>query len=176
MGGKSLNLKLDEYVDLYRNPEENFLTKFHLNQIIGMHGFIKLTKFPKAALMEEFRTINLESPFRSTLKENISSSAFLNPDEVKKDLDDLLWNECIIQSIQIHQSGGKENLLCDDVNHLPANLDSSSIVIGKDAAGKPKQKRKRRTLKKLGTVAPPPSTPPTDVTPADSSCLSLGSC
>ncbi|MCL7037637.1 hypothetical protein MKW94_006784 [Papaver nudicaule] len=47
----------------------------------------------------------MESPFRSTLKEKITSSTLLNPDEIIKDLATLRWNEWSIGSTRIRRSG-----------------------------------------------------------------------
>ncbi|KAI3965868.1 hypothetical protein MKX01_010825 [Papaver californicum] len=97
------SLSLEDYVDFFQNPQQHFLNKQHLNQVMSMHGFLKL-EVPRTDLVEELKTFTLESPFRSTLKENISSPALINPDEIKKDLATLRWNEWSIDSIQIHRS------------------------------------------------------------------------
>ncbi|XP_026452821.1 uncharacterized protein LOC113353434 [Papaver somniferum] len=60
--------------------------------------------------MEELKTLTMESPFRSTLKEKITSASALlvDPDEIKKDLAIIRWNEWSIDSVQIHRSGAQQ--------------------------------------------------------------------
>ncbi|KAI3869528.1 hypothetical protein MKX03_000851 [Papaver bracteatum] len=106
MVGVSKRLSIEDYVDFFQNPQHHYLNKQHLNQILNMHGYTKLN-VPRADLVEELKTLTMESPFRSTLKEkNTSASAsLLNPDEIKKDLATIRWNEWSIDSVQIHRSG-----------------------------------------------------------------------
>ncbi|MCL7021740.1 hypothetical protein MKW94_025145 [Papaver nudicaule] len=106
VGASKYSLSLENYVDFFQNPQQHFLNKKHLNQVMSMHGFLKL-EVPRADIVEELKTLTLESPFRSTLKENITSSsaALLDPEEINKDLATLRWNEWSIDSIQIHRSG-----------------------------------------------------------------------
>ncbi|RZC51764.1 hypothetical protein C5167_020190 [Papaver somniferum] len=106
MVGVSKRLSIEDYADFFQNPQQHYLNKQHLNQILSMHGYPTL-KVPRADLMEELKTLTMESPFRSTLREkNTSASAsLLNPDEIKKDLATIRWNEWSIDSVQIHRSG-----------------------------------------------------------------------
>ncbi|KAI3901196.1 hypothetical protein MKW92_019502 [Papaver armeniacum] len=106
MVGVSKRLSIEDYVDFFQNPQKHYLNKQHLNQILSMHGYPKLS-VPRADLVEELKTLTMESPFRSTLKEkNISAStSLLNPDEIKKDLATIRWNEWSIDSVKIHRSG-----------------------------------------------------------------------
>ncbi|KAI3941883.1 hypothetical protein MKW98_009093 [Papaver atlanticum] len=79
----------------------------HLNQILSMHGYPKL-RVPRADLVEKLKTLTMESPFRSTLKEKNASALLVDPDEIKKDLATIRWNEWSIDSVQIHRSGGQQ--------------------------------------------------------------------
>ncbi|MCL7049845.1 hypothetical protein MKW94_007333, partial [Papaver nudicaule] len=116
-------------------------------------------------LMEELRTMTLESPFRSTLKDtNTSSSVLLNPDDIKKDLATLRWNEWSIDSIRIHRSGllpgqssiksvepvkkssrsaalkkKKNKKVLTDISNLPA----ASLESHDSSNSKPKQAKKK---------------------------------
>ncbi|KAI3941880.1 hypothetical protein MKW98_009090 [Papaver atlanticum] len=116
MAGVSKRLSIEDYVDFFQNPQQHYLNKQHLNQILSMHGYPKL-RVPRADLVEELKTLTMESPFRSTLKEkNTSASAsLLNPDEIKKDLATIRWNEWSIDSVQIHRSGGQQQTLSSPV-------------------------------------------------------------
>ncbi|KAI3908974.1 hypothetical protein MKW92_037963 [Papaver armeniacum] len=106
MVGVSKRLSIEDYVDFFQNPQQHYLNKQHLNQILSMHGYPKLS-VPRADLVEELKTLTMESPFRSTLKEKntSASTSLLNPDEIKKDLATIRWNEWSIDSVQIHRSG-----------------------------------------------------------------------
>ncbi|MCL7021971.1 hypothetical protein MKW94_000164 [Papaver nudicaule] len=94
------SLSLKDYVDFFLNPQQHYLNKNHLNQVTSMHGFQKLN-IPRTELVEESKTFTMESPFRSTLKEKITSSSLLNPDEIIKDLATLRWNEWSTGSTRI---------------------------------------------------------------------------
>ncbi|XXG84461.1 hypothetical protein AAC387_Pa10g1971 [Persea americana] len=93
-------IKLEEYIDFHENPLQPDLTINHINQIINMHGFIKLHNRPKKELLDALSSIDEKlSPLRSTVQESISSCAFLSIEEVKEDLAALEWQECPVQSI-----------------------------------------------------------------------------
>ncbi|RWR94303.1 putative pathogenesis-related protein isoform X1 [Cinnamomum micranthum f. kanehirae] len=93
-------IKLEEYIDFHENRLQPDLTINQINQIINMHGFIKLHNRPKKELLDALSSIDeMMSPLRSTVQESISSCAFLSIEEVKEDLAVLEWQECPVQSI-----------------------------------------------------------------------------
>ncbi|XP_077219476.1 uncharacterized protein LOC143853550 [Tasmannia lanceolata] len=116
MKGKKV-LKLEEYMGFYENPQNQELTLRQLNQIIEMHGFIKLHNRPKKDLQTALDSIELQNPMRSTLNKNISSHAFLTLESVKVDLDALEWQECPVQSIETLSFAG-DNLWTDQESYL----------------------------------------------------------
>ncbi|RVW99011.1 hypothetical protein CK203_018881 [Vitis vinifera] len=94
-------IQLHDYEVFLENPYRLDCTNDHLNQIIQMHGFIKLHKRRKEELLEALSTIDLIHPPRSTLNEGSSPyDSSLTIDEVNKDLEALEWQECPVQSLQ----------------------------------------------------------------------------
>ncbi|KAI3839840.1 hypothetical protein MKW98_010145 [Papaver atlanticum] len=123
MVGVSRRLSIEDYVDFFQNPQQHFLNKQHLNQVLSMHGYPKL---------------NVP---RSTLKENNTSASALlvNPDEIKKDLATIRWNEWSIDSVQIHRSGVQQSVSPDEEERQYSNKffesDKSSSSSKTTAAG-----------------------------------------
>ncbi|XP_038980464.1 uncharacterized protein LOC103700991 isoform X2 [Phoenix dactylifera] len=89
----------EQYLHFYEDPWRSNLIRAHLNQIIVMHGFIKLHNVPKVLMQESLGSIELIPPTRSTLDEDISSGALLTMAEVAEDLAALGWNECAVRSL-----------------------------------------------------------------------------
>ncbi|XP_058076548.1 uncharacterized protein LOC131225126 [Magnolia sinica] len=182
-------LTLENYIDFYENPQNYDILTIHLlNQIIAMHGFIKLHNRPKKELVDAMNSIDaLLPPLRSTLKENISSCAFLTLEQVNEDLAKLEWQECPVQSIETLKSV-EENLLADDPYVIcgsstsnPGCLQPSIVGPYQGKAKRPRsRKRKQKDMKTV--IADSPAGAATtvnvfDVFPGDaapSSCPSIG--
>ncbi|PIA28875.1 hypothetical protein AQUCO_06500004v1 [Aquilegia coerulea] len=112
-------------------------------------------------LVETLSSIELLFPFRSILKENITS-AFLSPEKMIEDLISLQWNECSLQSVE---TVGLNQKLKD------------SPSVGENG-GKLLKKRKRNSTNKLDALAIVASCAVADtamITPPGSSCASHGS-
>ncbi|KAF9589186.1 hypothetical protein IFM89_019695 [Coptis chinensis] len=141
---KSGRATLESYIKFLNNPNSTNLTKDQLNEIISMHGFRKLHHSTKKDIIESMSVLDLISPNRTTLKENISSSAFITQEKLLEDLISLSWNECSVQSIEtiglnINSQG----------NYL---ITDSSAVSQNEGGGKLKLSKKRRALKEIGNI------------------------
>ncbi|XP_010921470.1 uncharacterized protein [Elaeis guineensis] len=93
-------ITLEQYLNFYEDPWRANLLRAHLDQIIVMHGFIKLHNFPKDLVQRYLGSIELIPPTRSTLDEDISSGALLTVAEVAEDLAALGWHECTVRSLR----------------------------------------------------------------------------
>lgn len=105
-------IKLEDYEHFLENPFDEAFSYQQLNQIIYMHGFKKIHKRRKAVLYEALSTIDLRKPQRSTLKDDFPpyDGSVLTLDQVRQDLQTLLWQECPIQSIEaVHDPTTKDN-------------------------------------------------------------------
>ncbi|RWR95232.1 putative pathogenesis-related protein isoform X1 [Cinnamomum micranthum f. kanehirae] len=125
-GNQKLNL--EQYISFHENPQRTDLTINCLNQIILMHGFIKIYNRTKKDVIDALNSIEpmLILPQRSTLKEEICSSAFLSLEQVKEDLEVLEWKECPVQSIHTLKSVEENLLAVDDLQIICASSTSDS--------------------------------------------------
>ncbi|XP_074286118.1 uncharacterized protein LOC141611474 [Silene latifolia] len=94
---------LETYLEFLRTRETQKLTADHLNKIISIHGYKKLSHRKLATEAVEAMTEPI-NPARSTLKDDIpsstSSKAIATLSETIKDLKLLNWQECSITSIR----------------------------------------------------------------------------
>ncbi|XP_068664169.1 uncharacterized protein [Aristolochia californica] len=107
----AVKLSLENYDDFTQIPgrrPEFSLSK--LQEIITMHGFIKLHGHKKLEILEACCSIDLMHSRRSTLKDDVSSDAFLSIEEVKQDLANLGWQKCEVQTLQIVRLAAEKNV------------------------------------------------------------------
>ncbi|PIN17497.1 hypothetical protein CDL12_09843 [Handroanthus impetiginosus] len=95
---KKHRLTLEDYLG-FINDRTLPLNVHQLRQIIGMHGFKRMT-FQKSKLIEMVTTMDLMDLHRSTLQDGgVSGDACFNLEEVINDLKDLDWQECHVTSL-----------------------------------------------------------------------------
>lgn len=100
-------------------------------------------------------------PRRSTLKEKISSSAFLSLEQVKEDLEVLEWSECPLRSIRTLKSAEENLLAADDLQIICASstsdpcrfLPSPATVESRGSAKRSRSNKMRKTAMKTGADA-----------------------
>ncbi|WOL11797.1 hypothetical protein Cni_G20561 [Canna indica] len=97
-------LTLEEYAGVFHNPNlRRRLSHDQLNQIIFMHGFVRLHRWQKANILEALNSLDLMHPERSTMREEApkapAAAAVLSLEEVKRDVQFLGWQECPLGSI-----------------------------------------------------------------------------
>lgn len=110
-------------------------------------------------------------PQRSTLKEEICSSAFLSLEQVKEDLEVLEWKECHVQSIHTLKSAEENLLAVDDLQIICASstsdpcrfLPSPGTVESRKNTKRPRSKKRRKETAMITAV---------DSADADNSLLS----
>ncbi|KAF6170944.1 hypothetical protein GIB67_014761 [Kingdonia uniflora] len=116
-------ISFDDYMAFLDDPINHDLTINHLNQILCMHGCMKLHKQPKIVILNALSSLDLTIPCHSTLYENIyAGDASLSIKEMGNDLGLLQWQECELQSVESFnstmvigesdQSGGGFGELC----------------------------------------------------------------
>ncbi|KAL5730772.1 hypothetical protein ACHQM5_003564 [Ranunculus cassubicifolius] len=155
---------IDGYIKFRENPKASNFNKVILTKIVSIHGIPMkwAADKKKEEIIEMLSSIDLRDPFRSTLKENISSSAALSLTEVVRYLDFLQWNECPVQSL-VTVVAAMEKVSKDNT----ADFGSMSKI------KKGNLKRKWTSItEKLDTVV---SVSACDHTPPDSSCGSAAS-
>ncbi|XP_021730497.1 uncharacterized protein LOC110697428 [Chenopodium quinoa] len=93
---KSRSLYIEDYHRYFKDPEKSSLTVIQLNQVIQMHGFMKVEKKRKKVLeaLNGFGHNTLMNPLRSSLSDTCSSPHLpLSMDQVNTDLDTLRWRD-----------------------------------------------------------------------------------
>ncbi|XP_075478833.1 uncharacterized protein LOC142519684 [Primulina tabacum] len=96
---KSKLLSVEDYLDFFDNRDTLHLTVSQLQQIIGMHGFRKITT-QKRNLIDIVSSMDLSDLRRSTLfNGSVSGDAPLALEEVIHDLKHLDWKECHVTSL-----------------------------------------------------------------------------
>ncbi|CAI9770802.1 unnamed protein product [Fraxinus pennsylvanica] len=129
-------LAIEDYLDLvdgHKNLVD--LTVRQLNQILGMHGFNKMT-CQKKTLTEVVSRIQLMNFSRSTLQDDdVSSCGCLTLEEVIKGIKDIDWHECHITSLRTQ------------------NAASSASSAGSNDAVPVKKPKKARVAASTGTAS-----------------------
>ncbi|KAJ8620502.1 hypothetical protein MRB53_029031 [Persea americana] len=156
-GNQKLNL--EQYISFRENPQRTDLTIHCLNQKDVINALNSIEPM-------------LISPQRSTLKEEICSSAFLSLEQVKEDLEGLEWKECPVQSIHTLKSAEENLLAVDDLQIICAPstsdpcrfLPSPGTVEARKNTKRPRSKKKKRNETSM--------TMRVDSTDADNSLLS----
>ncbi|XP_027172462.1 uncharacterized protein LOC113772110 [Coffea eugenioides] len=144
---KQPKLTMEQYLDFIHSHKQLDLTVHHLNQIIDMHGFMKIRGPQKSLLLELVKSLELMDPSRSTLEDDgVSSDAFLSLDDVIKDLNELKWQECCVTSLQTLNSANLHHQR--DGGSLNSGGQGSISTIGTSivstASEKPKKTRRKR--------------------------------
>ncbi|XP_020107873.1 serine/arginine repetitive matrix protein 2 [Ananas comosus] len=104
-------ITLEQYLHFYDHPCGDNLSRFHLNQIIYMHGFMKLHRLHKRNLMEVLEAIELAPPRRSTLGRGASARAALTAAEAAEDVAALGWEERPMRAVSTLESPADGELL-----------------------------------------------------------------
>ncbi|KAK6930274.1 hypothetical protein RJ641_004368 [Dillenia turbinata] len=113
-----------------------------LNQIIEMHGFIKIHRCPKKDVLEATSCIDLTLPKRSTIDENISAyNSYSSIDEINQALAALEWQECPVKFVEALNSPPMEE---NTENH---NLNPNHLKI------KRRQRKSKRNPSLNFTIA-----------------------
>ncbi|XP_072996772.1 uncharacterized protein [Typha latifolia] len=136
-GGR--NVTLEDYAFFLRNPNRHHLTVDQLNQIVFMHGLIKLHRHHKTVIVDSLFSLDLMPPTQSTIRAGASPAALLSLEEVKQDIEALGWQECPVGSILTVGSGEWAVALA---RVSPSTRLSSSTPGG----GAPKKAGKKRKL------------------------------
>lgn len=107
-------LTLEDYIVFFTTRSGGGLNVHHLNDIIYMHGFAKLHRAPKPAMVDALRSVELMRPRRSTVPLNATApppgtataaAAVLSAEEVTRGIEDLGWRECPVGSILSVRAG-----------------------------------------------------------------------
>ncbi|CAD6210913.1 unnamed protein product [Miscanthus lutarioriparius] len=109
-------LTLEDYIVFFTTRSGGGLNLHHLNDIIYMHGFAKLHRAPKPAMVDALRSVELMRPRRSTVPLNATApppgaataaaaAAVLSAEEVTRGIEDLGWRECPVGSILSVRAG-----------------------------------------------------------------------
>ncbi|XP_049933962.1 uncharacterized protein LOC116255263 [Nymphaea colorata] len=148
--------QMPSLIFFFPSPEILVWFAFFPVQILSMHGFCKLYR-AKVHLLEALGSVQLVSPFRSTLVVG-ARPAPLTPDDVALDAADLNWRECPMVSMnsltlgsaamaaaaaEVEEVGGASHLL---QNVAEARRQRSSFALGPPLHRQaiPKKKRTRR--------------------------------
>ncbi|CAL9110003.1 unnamed protein product [Musa acuminata var. zebrina] len=95
-------LTLEEYAGFFRNSHlRHHLSHDQLNQIVYMHGFLKLHRLQKAFIVDALNSLDLMRPDRSTVQGQVATpvGVALSLEEAKQDIAALGWQECPLGSI-----------------------------------------------------------------------------
>ncbi|KAJ0980587.1 hypothetical protein J5N97_008842 [Dioscorea zingiberensis] len=97
-----MKLTLEEYASFFENPPlGSSFTISQLNQIVFMHGFLKLHHSTKEHILELIGTLDLIPPIRPTIQHRNASisSARLSADELQRDMEAIGWETCRVGSV-----------------------------------------------------------------------------
>ncbi|KAF8683904.1 hypothetical protein HU200_044848 [Digitaria exilis] len=107
-------LTLEDYIVFFTTRSGKGLSIDHLNQIIYMHGFAKVHRAPKPAIVDSLRSVELMRPRCSTVLLNATvpppcavpaAAAALSMDQATRDIEDLGWRECPVGSLLSVRAG-----------------------------------------------------------------------
>ncbi|KAK6917912.1 hypothetical protein RJ641_016334 [Dillenia turbinata] len=149
-------MTLEDYLSFLHTRNHDLLTLNSLNQIILMHGFVRIHAQPKKFLIDAVKTISLMDPCRSTLNEEIRPCSSDSVCEWIKDIEELNWQECSVSSIQTLSSR-----INGDAN---ASLSTAAAAATESVKEKPRRKRKRKSSKSLENPKPNQSVDSTSTT------------
>ncbi|KAJ3685125.1 hypothetical protein LUZ61_014289 [Rhynchospora tenuis] len=97
---KVKQLKFEDYLSFFHDHHAEKLTCIQLNQILFMHGFVKLTNHTKEEAMNAVYSLNLAIPTRSTINNSIyCPMSPLSLEEMKLGIREIEWEECPIGSV-----------------------------------------------------------------------------
>ncbi|XP_006649972.2 uncharacterized protein LOC102701620 [Oryza brachyantha] len=107
-------LTLEDYILFFTTRSGHGINMDHLNQIIFMHGFVKLHRHNKPVIVDALNKLDLMRPRRSTVGINAAapppgaskpSDALLSTEEARADMEDLGWRECPVGSLLSVRAG-----------------------------------------------------------------------
>ncbi|KAJ3684359.1 hypothetical protein LUZ61_013523 [Rhynchospora tenuis] len=99
-------LRFEDYLSLFQNGCADHLTVSQLNQIVFIHGFVKLWQHTKVDVIDAVSSLHLIPPTRSTIcvtagiaQLSISCMPTLSLSELKKGIQEIEWQECPVGSV-----------------------------------------------------------------------------
>ncbi|KAM0948459.1 hypothetical protein DsansV1_C06g0059611 [Dioscorea sansibarensis] len=95
-------LSMEDYASFFENPHlRSSFTVPQLNQIIFMHGFMKLHHSTKEHILGLIETLDLVSPIRSTIQQGGASTrgSRMLVDELQRDMETIGWGACRVGSV-----------------------------------------------------------------------------
>ncbi|KAJ4780847.1 Protein TSPEAR [Rhynchospora pubera] len=97
---KLKQLKFEDYLSFFHDHRAENLTCSQLNQILFMHGFVKLTNHTKEDAMNAVYSLNAAIPTRSTINDSTCRpTSPLSLEEMKRGIREIEWEECPIGSV-----------------------------------------------------------------------------
>ncbi|XP_078151539.1 putative WRKY transcription factor 14 [Carex rostrata] len=104
---KPKQLKFEDYLSFFQDHRVDKLTYSQLNQILFMHGFVKLNNHTKEETMNAVSSLDLVMPTRSTITSSIDSPMSpLSLVEVQLNIREMEWEECPIGSVMSFEPAG----------------------------------------------------------------------
>ncbi|XP_073113730.1 uncharacterized protein [Elaeis guineensis] len=147
MKGERPKLTLEDYVAFFNNKHgRSGLTIAQLNQIVLMHGFVKLHRCQKAHILMALRSLELMRPDRSTLRHLPPvTGAALSLEDVKRDIESLGWQECPVASVlSVGETAAMEAVPISSSPDLSRSTPATDHQ--KKATGNAEGKRKRISI------------------------------
>ncbi|KAL6644951.1 hypothetical protein ACP70R_016559 [Stipagrostis hirtigluma subsp. patula] len=166
-------LTLEDYVLFFTTRAGQGLTMDHLNQIICMHGFIKLHRHTKPVMVDALNSFDLMRPRRSTVPLTAAApppgaapaaAATLSTEEATRDIEDLGWRECPVGSLLSIRAGMR----------VPAAAAASPVPLASIAPANaspverispPSTLNASSALATLAALAPAPASPAERISP-----------
>ncbi|KAL6901963.1 hypothetical protein ACP4OV_004839 [Aristida adscensionis] len=152
-------LTLEDYILFFTTRTGQGLTMDHLNQIIFMHGFIKLHRHNKPVMVGALNSVDLMRPRRSTVPLNAPApppgaappeAAALSTEEVTRDIEDLGWRECPVGSVLSIRAGAPAP--------VAATAATSPVPLAAMAPASPMERVTPRSLLSVSSLLPSAST------------------
>ncbi|XP_074563906.1 uncharacterized protein LOC141820479 [Curcuma longa] len=157
------SITLEEYAGFFHNPHlRHLLSHNKLNQIINMHGFVKLHRWPKGLILNAIDSLDLMPPERSTVREQVKALAplkTLSLEEAKQGIDALGWQECPLGSILSFSAAGADVVETPSQAAPRARLNRPAAATARTGQQGKDGSRKRKRTKELAFIAMPAALP-----------------
>ncbi|KAG6530062.1 uncharacterized protein LOC122040227 [Zingiber officinale] len=163
-GGKEAkSITLEEYAGFFHNPHlRHLLSHYQLNQIIVMHGFVKLHRWPKELILNAIESLDLMPPERSTVRERLKASVpltMMSLEEAKQGIDALGWQECPLGSVLSFSAAGADVVETPSQTAPRARLNRPSAATARTGQQGKGGRRKRKRMKELALIDLPAALP-----------------